>query len=506
MSTHTASPSPLGGDTDSTRTDANLLTRFDRLPVTPTMIVIIILLAAVWLIESFDIGIVGTLVLVLKPHWHLDSADTGLLGASATIGLVAGIFPAGRLADRFGRKPVLITGLATFSVFTLLSTLSTSIWPLFALRLVAGLGEGAVFPLPYTILSELVNKKARGTLMGWTNGVLNAGYTLPALAGFWATSSFGWQISWRVPLYIGGGLIIILPALIKWIPETPRFLLKRAETQQREDDRAQVTTWIEKLENEAGLPHDGTIIDQDALEVLRATKQRDVRISTLLRPPYLSRSLVAWCTMCSSFVLWYTFLTYSPIILKSLGAKGQQPLLFTAIMMLISGFGTLAQGWLGDRWGRRRVFTSYIVLAAAGMIAMAARHSIGTAGVIAAGVVVAWFGLGSFALCKMYTAEQYPTRLRGLGTSTAEMITRGLTGGLFVYFFPQLVDQWGAPVVFAAAAIAMVVLIGPLVFFGHETSGGNMEALGTPLAGRQQVAVVGSALGGTPRPSSGTVG
>ena len=505
MSTGMTSPVSPGSESETTRTDANLLSRFDRLPVTRTIIGIIVLLSVVWLIESFDIGIVSTLVLVLKPHWHLNSADTGLLGASATIGLVAGIFPAGRLADRFGRKRVLIAGVATFSVFTLLSTLSTSIWMLFALRVIAGFGEGAVFPLPYTILSELVNKKARGTLMGWTNGVLNAGYTLPALAGFLATSSFSWQVSWRVPLYIGGGLIVILPALIKWIPETPRFLLKRAEMRQRDDDRVKVRKWIEKLEDEAGLPHDESVLDEEAFEVLRATKRRDVRIGTLMRPPYLSRSIIAWCAMCSSFVLWYTMLTYAPILLKSLGAKGHQALLFTAIMMLISGFGTLAQGWLGDRWGRRKTFGIYIAIAAVGMIAMAVRHSIGLGGVVIAGVLVAWFGLGSFAVCKIYTAEQYPTRLRGLGTSTAEMITRGLTGGLLVYFFPQLIDSVGAPAVFVVVAVLMVILAGPIVFFGHETSGGNMEVLGTPITGGRQAAPVRSAVGGAAaQPSSGS--
>ncbi len=56
----------------------------------------------VWLIESFDIGIVNTLVLVLKPQWHLNATEVGLLGASGTIGLVLGIVPAGRLADTLG--------------------------------------------------------------------------------------------------------------------------------------------------------------------------------------------------------------------------------------------------------------------------------------------------------------------------------------------------------------------------------------------------------------------
>lgn len=475
---------PAEGDSGVLRRDANLLTRFDRLPVTRSIVIAIVLLALVWLVESFDIGIVSTLVLVLKPHWNLEPSGTGLLGASATIGLVLAIFPAGRLADRFGRKRVLIAGVTVFSVFTLLSALVTSIWPLVILRVIAGFGEGAVFPLPYTILSELVNKRARGHLMGWTNGVLNAGYTLPALAGYWTTSAFGWELAWRIPLLIGGGFIILVPALVKWLPETPRYLLKRAEQHGSNEDRTRVREWVQKLENEAGLPHGEALLDEDVLEVLRSTRKRDVRISTIMKPPYLRRSLVAWCTMGSSFVLWYTFLTYSPTILGAIGVRGSQTLLFTAIMMFISAGGTLAQGVAGDHWGRRPVFVTYILLAAVGMVALVFRGTVGAAGAIIAGVVVAWFGLGSFALCKIYTAEQFPTRLRGLGTSTAEMVTRALTGGLLIYFLPSLFARWGGPTVFIACAVAMVVLLAPIVFFGHETSGRNMEVLGTPTAPR----------------------
>lgn len=468
-------------DNEHVRVDANLLTRFDRLPVTRSVVIAIVLLALVWLVESFDIGIVSTLVLVLKPHWHLASSDTGLVGASATIGLVLGIFPAGRLADRFGRKRVLIAGVTIFSVFTLASALVSGLWPLFVLRVIAGFGEGAVFPLPYTILSEMVHKRGRGHLMGWTNGVLNAGYTLPALAGYWTTSAFGWDVAWRLPLILGGGFIILVPFLMKWLPETPRYLLKRAEAGGGEADRRQVRDFVEKLEREAGMPHDDTVVDAEAYEVLRTTQHRDVRIRTILQPPYLSRSVIAWCTMCSSFVLWYTFLTYSPTILGGIGVKGSMALLFTAIMMLISGVGTLAQGIAGDRWGRRPVFAAYIVLGAIGMVSLSVRGAIGTGGVIAAGIVVAWFGLGSFALCKIYTAEQYPTRLRGLGTSTAEMITRALTGGVLIFFLPGLFAQFGSGAVFTACAIVMVLLLIPIVFFGHETRGRNMEVLGTPI-------------------------
>lgn len=466
------------------RADANLLSRLDRAPVTRVLKVGIGVLVLVWLIESFDIGMVSTLILILKPHWHLDSTQTGLLGASGTIGLVIGIMPAGRLADKFGRKTVLLAATAEFAVFTMLGAVARSFWPLFALRIIAGLGEGAMFPVPYMIISELVAKRLRGTVMGYGQWVLNGGYTLPALVGLWVVGAFPVDWSWRVPLLLGGFPLLLIPALIRWVPETPRFLLKRAELRNRPADREQVRHLVEQIETEAGLPHDSELIDSGTLEVLTVTARKDVRMRTLLRRPYVSRSLIAYAALTSSFVIWYTMLTYAPTILKGLlHATSGRALLYTAIMMFISAFGCFYQGRWADRFGRRRVFGSFIVLAAIGMVLLPTYRDLGSGAAIPAGILIAWFGMGSFSVSKMYMAEQYPTRLRGLGASTGEMISRAATGGLLVYFLPSLFTSFGVAKVFVVAAVAMVLLAAPIVLFGRETAGQNMEELGTETPG-----------------------
>lgn len=462
------------------REDANLLSRLDRAPVTRSLVIGISVVILVWLIESFDIGIVSTLVLVLKPHWHLTSGEVGLLGASATIGLVIGIVPAGRLADKYGRKTVLVIGTVHFALFTLLSAFAPSFGWLFALRVIAGLGQGAIFPIPYMMISELVNKRLRGTVMGYGQWVLNGGYTLPALVGLWTVNSFPPDYAWRVPLIVGGLPLILVPALLKWVPETPRYLLKRAELRSRPQDRERVRRFVEQIENEAGLPHDTTLVDQDALRVLQYAAERRLGFGSLIRAPYLSRSLIAYAALTASFVLWYTMLTYAPVIFRSLlHATANRALLFTAIMMFLSAFGVFFQGRWGDRWGRRRVFASYIFAAAVGMVILPLYDLLGTAVTVIAVGLIAWFGLGSFSLSKLYMAEQYPTRLRGLGTSMGEMISRASTGGVLVFLLPSLFQAWGVKPVFMSAAVVMVLLTLPMVLLGRETSGRNMEELGT---------------------------
>ncbi|GFG49936.1 MFS transporter [Mycolicibacterium agri] len=474
-------------DRSTTFVDANLLTRLDRAPVTRTLRVGIGVVVLVWLLESFDIGLVSVLILVLGPHWELSSGEIGLLGASGTIGLLAGMLPAGRLADLYGRKKVLMVGTAMFSVFTLLSAFSPNFVVLIILRIVAGLGEGAIFPVPYLMISELVNKEKRGRIMGYAQWVLNGGYTLPALVGLWAVSTFDTEWSWRVPCLIGGLPLLLIPVLAKWVPESPRFQLRKATRQASEAPREDVRKLVTRIEDEAGIAHDETVVDPEILAVLDDSAVRgSMRMRQLLKAPYLRRSVIAYAALTASFIVWYTMLTYAPTIFGMLGATKSNSLLYTGVMMFVSAFGVFYQGRLADSRGRKPVFAVYMVVAAIGLVLLTLEPVVGIVVVVIGALATAWFGLGSFSIPKMYMAEQYPTRLRGLGTSVGEMVSRGLTGGILVAFLPGLIAGFGVTTVLTAAAISMVLLAAPMFFFGQETSGRNMEDLGTDLSDREK--------------------
>lgn len=466
--------------------DANLLTRLDRAPVTSTLRIGIGVVVLVWLLESFDIGLVSLLILVLGPQWDLSSGQIGLLGASGTIGLLLGMLPAGRMADIFGRKKVLIAGTAIFATFTFLSAFSHNYNELLVMRVIAGLGEGAIFPVPYLMISELVNKEKRGRVMGYAQWVLNAGYTLPALVGLWSINTFDADWSWRVASMVGGIPLLLLPVLAIWVPESPRYLLRRAEIRHAPEARKQVRQLVEKIEDEASIAHDEGVVDPDILAVFTATASKEpAAMRALLRPPYLRRSAIAYSALTASFVVWYSMLTYAPTIFGLLGATKSNSLLYTGAMMFVSAFGVFYQGRIADERGRKPVFATYMVVAAAGLVVLTLGPTLGKVAVVIGVLAVAWFGLGSFAVPKMYMAEQFPTRLRGFGTSTGEMISRGLTGGVLVALLPGLFVTFGVASVLVGAAVLMLLLALPMTLLGQETSGRNMEDLGTDVTESQ---------------------
>ncbi len=131
--------------------EANCLSRFDRLPVKSEMLKIIAVLAAVSVVEAFDLGLIGQTVLVLKQIWNLGPAETGLLATCSTIGVVLGTFSCGFLSDRYGRKRVLFWAVFIFTVFTFMGPLMENFYWVVVMRFLSGLWFGRRLPHPVPV-------------------------------------------------------------------------------------------------------------------------------------------------------------------------------------------------------------------------------------------------------------------------------------------------------------------------------------------------------------------
>ena len=466
VTTHPVTPQSIAED-------ENLLARLDRAPMTRTVWLIVFLLMLAWLVEAFDIGVIGAGLLILKPAWHLTPAQAGLLGTSGVFGTVLGLLPAGRLADIYGRKRILTIGIIIFSVFTAASALAANINQLAILRFIAGLGEGAVFPVPYLLISEFVNKKRRGEAVGWANFVLTMAYMLPSLAGLLIVRLGVGDLGWRVLFALGGLPILLAPLVAKGIPESPRFLLKAGR-------HGEVRALVERIEREAGLPHDTSLSNQAALDVLAATAHRELGMRTLLQQPYLRRCFVSYCALGSPFVIFYMSTIYGPTIFHQMGASSSNALIYIAALQFVSGVGTLVPAALSDRIGRRPTHVAFMLTASVALFVLG--QGLSTPWLIAAATAAWFFGVGEFAVPKLYMAEQFPTRLRATGSAVGEVITRVLFGVVLAYYIPTMLSLFTVPVVFAVLAAMMILLVLPLLFGGIETAGKSIEETGTDLA------------------------
>lgn len=451
--------------------EANLLSRMERMPLNRAVLTLVGLLSWCWVMEAFDLGMIGQVVAVLKQIWELDANTLGLLGSCSTAGVVIGTACAGFLTDRFGRKRILLWGVFIFTFFTLIGSLYTNLAWIVTMRFIGGLGAGAVFPLPYLMISEIAPARHRGILVCICNAILTASYLLPTLCGSWAIKAFPLETAWRVPFIVGGLPILTLYFLYRWLPESPRWLMRRG----RHDE---VRALVERLEKSAGIAHDDAYINPDVLRSLEQAaeaEQNRGRASwqALFRPPYLGRSLVSWSMYSAGLITWYVVMVYVPTILTTYGFELSNSVIMTGGMMVLGGAGSLVIGPLADRYGRKPVWSLYVIITIICLFLLTATLS--TSMLLLVGAFVAFFGTGIMPVCKVYIAEQYPTELRGVGTGFGEAVSRVVGGVLATYYLAFFLSVGGVKGVFTFMAVAFSIAIVALWIWGQETARRSVE-------------------------------
>ena len=166
------------------RAQVTIPARIDRLPVSREIWGIMLLAGVAWLVESYDVGVIGSVLASLQKEFQLGAFSVGLIAIASTLGIVISVIPAGWLADNIGRKKILIIGTAWYSVFSLLCGFAPTPTALVVLRFMAGLGMGAIFPIPYAMTAELTPHHFRGAMTAVLDSFLSVGYFMAPLIAF----------------------------------------------------------------------------------------------------------------------------------------------------------------------------------------------------------------------------------------------------------------------------------------------------------------------------------
>ncbi len=454
--------------------------RLDRLPASRWLTGVMAILFLGWLVESYDIGLTGSVLPSLTGVYHLDSGLKSVVSISASAGIVIGIAPAGWLADRFGRKWVMVGGTLAYSVLTCLTGLAGDITTVIVLRVLAGIAMGAVFPLPYAYASELCPPSLRGRFTGIADCFLSIGYFLSPVLALALIPNATDNTGWRIMFFLGALPIVF--AILAWrhLPESPRWY----EAHNRLDESERVLTDIEnRVAAETGRP----LPPPAAATAPAATPGGSVRV--LFGRRYLRRSAMLWTTFGGIFFVFYSIQTFMPTVVASMGFTLTSAFAFTAVIVGISIPGKLLEAWLVERWGRRPVIIAFGLLAAGAALAFGFTR--GALLVLLVGCVMSFFGIGADPAVKVYTAESYPTDIRATGTAVTEGVGRLLSGVIGPACVPLLLTVGGVGAVYSLVGVAALVAVVAVAVGGEETRGRSLEAITSTDA----VARAGSAAG-----------
>ncbi|KIL30232.1 hypothetical protein B4067_0310 [Bacillus subtilis subsp. subtilis] len=146
-----------------------------------------------WLFDAMDVGILSFIIAALHVEWNLSPEEMKWIGSVNSIGMAAGAFLFGLLADRIGRKKVFIITLLCFSIGSGISAFVTSLSAFLILRFVIGMGLGGELPVASTLVSEAVVPEKRGRVIVLLESFWAVGWLAAALISYFVIPSFGWQ-------------------------------------------------------------------------------------------------------------------------------------------------------------------------------------------------------------------------------------------------------------------------------------------------------------------------
>jgi MFS family permease len=203
----------------------------DSSPMNRVQIRVLLVCLLCNMVEGYDILSMSLAVVPLSDQWALSGSQVGTLLAVGPVGMAIGSLVGGPLADRIGRRPMLLLSLAVTAVFIALSATATDLATLSGYRLLAGIGMGSVLPVLAVLTAEFAPARKRGVALG----VLSIGSGVGGAAGGAAAVLLMNAYGWTSVFLLGGVLTVVMVVIgVVAIPETPDFLAARdTETARR---------------------------------------------------------------------------------------------------------------------------------------------------------------------------------------------------------------------------------------------------------------------------------
>ncbi|MNF35388.1 MFS transporter, AAHS family, 3-hydroxyphenylpropionic acid transporter [Pseudomonas linyingensis] len=184
---------------------------------------------AVAVLEGIDFQAPGIAARGMAAAFELDKLQMGWVFSAGILGLLPGALVGGWMADRIGRKRVLIASVALFGIFSIATAHAWELYSLMGARLLTGVGLGAALPNLIALCSEAAGERLRGTAVSLMYCGVPLGAASAAMIGI-----VGFFDDWTVPFYVGGVLpLLVLPLLVLWLPESAAFRAKQASSSQQ---------------------------------------------------------------------------------------------------------------------------------------------------------------------------------------------------------------------------------------------------------------------------------
>jgi len=392
-------------------------------------------------LEGYDAYIVANLAPFIVRSFDMPIASMALVFSIQSAGMALGFYAIPPIADRKGRRGVILIGMALFGLLTLLSTVPTTLNGFAAVRFLTFVAFGGTMPNIVALVAEYLPESSRGKLLTWLFIAQGLGASCAGLFG----PTFVHYHSWQAAFWFGGGVMLLAIGFLYFhLPESCRYLIAR-----RPDD-PRIGMLLKRIDPDFE-PIPG------ARFVTSEEKTTGSPLSGLFRDGRAKMTVLLWIASAMVLCVVQTMTAWLPSFLHVLGGISEAD---AARMMSSSAFGAIAGPVLltvlMTRMRQATALTIMLFIGFAVMTSMALveqHHWLGWASGFAFGLLV----VGSVAGTNALVASSYPTAMRSTGIGwagglgrIASIVGPGLAGAM-------LVAQWSALAIYAAMSAPLLV-------------------------------------------------
>ena len=427
-------------------------------------ILVLVLCFIIMIIDGFDAQAVGFVAPIISVAWDVSKASFSPVFTAGLLGMAIGALVFGALADRFGRKTIIVCCFLTFGVLTVGKALVSSILAMTVLQFVAGLGVGGAMPNAIALISEYSPAKRRSLMVT----VASAGYSVGASGAGFLTARLGASYGWQATFVAGGvAALAMVPGLIVLLPDSIRMVLSDAR-------RSRLMRILNKIDR--NLPVNADV-------ALTSSEQRlaGSPVGHLFREGRAGMTISLWLAVFMDLLVIYYMTSWLPVTIHGVGGISVEDAAIAAALFSAAGlFGAPIVGLLMDWFGPARMLALSFLLASACIAAIgsfASSHLELKIIVFLAG----FFSVGAHLGLSALAGELYPTFMRATGVGWALGIGRfgslisPALGGLLLAW------QWQVTPIFLAVAAPALLAALSVLSVGFFSSVRPRERM--PLAG-----------------------
>ena len=408
----------------------------DRQPIGGFQIKLLVTCAAVLFLDGFDTTAIGYVAPSLAREWGLTKGALGPVFSAGLFGLMIGALLFGPLADRIGRKKIIILSTLAFGIGALATAFAGDVNTLLTIRFLTGLGLGGAMPNAVAMTSEFNPRRRRATMVM----IMFCGFSVGAAIGGLLAAPLIPHFGWRSVFVVGGvAPLLLVPILARWLPESVRFLALTGRANAR----------VAEL---LGLINPRIVFAPATRFVVHEPELPGIPVLHLFKEGRTPVTLLLWVVFFMSLLDIYFLSNWLPTVLNDLGASVSEAALIGSMLQVGGVVGTFALGSIIDRFSFRALALVYfIAVFAVGAIGQLSHSAV----FVSIAIFVAGFCIvGGQIAANALAAGYYPTSVRATGVGWALGIGRvgsivgPLVGGML------LTMKWNAASVFVAAALA----------------------------------------------------